>query len=142
MSAAKPDRFLLDTSAVLVLTDEDPGWDFVESLLERARDGEIEVVLCAVSLMELYYVALREQGEDPAARLVALVKAWPISWIYPDERMLLAAGRLKAHHRLSFADAVVAAAAARRRAVLVHRDPEFEGLAAAVARQALPYRER
>jgi predicted nucleic acid-binding protein len=90
--------------------------------------------------MELYYVALREQGEDPAARLVALVKAWPISWIYPDERMLLAAGRLKAHHRLSFADAVVAAAAARRRAVLVHRDAEFESLAAAVSRQALPFR--
>jgi predicted nucleic acid-binding protein len=138
VSATRGDRFLLDTSAVLALTDEEPGWDLVEGLLDRAHAGEIEVALCAVTLMELYYVSLREQGEDSAGRLVALVKAWPISWIFPDERMLLAAGRLKAFHRLSFADAVVAAAAARRGAVLIHRDPELAGLGNAVAQQALP----
>lgn len=140
MSATKGDRYLLDTSAVLALTDEEPGWDRVEELLDRALEGEIEVSLCAVTLMELYYVTLREQGEDPAARLIALVKAWPISWIFPDERMLLAAGRLKAFHRLSFADAVVAAAAARRGAILVHKDPELAGLDGELAQRALPMR--
>lgn len=138
MSATKADRFLLDTSAVLALTDEEPGWQVVEALLDRALAGEIEVTLAAVSLMELYYVALREQGEDSAARLVALVKAWPISWIYPDERLLLAAGRLKAAHRLSLAEALVAAAATRRRAILVHKDPELSTLGGEVSQCELP----
>src|SRR5262245_4209071 len=30
-----------------------------------------------MSLMELYYITLRERGEDEATRLVALVKSWP-----------------------------------------------------------------
>jgi len=63
------DRYVLDTSAVLALTDQEDGWEQAEELLNRATDGEIEVVICAVSLMELYYITLQEQGEDPAARL-------------------------------------------------------------------------
>jgi hypothetical protein len=35
--------------------------------------------------MEVYYITLMEQGEDEAARLLALVKSWPVVWVYPDE---------------------------------------------------------
>ena len=38
---------------------------------------------------------MREKGEDEAVRLLALVKAWPLEWVYPDEDVLLQAGRLK-----------------------------------------------
>ena len=76
--------------------------------------------------MEIYYITLQEQGEDRAAHLVSLVKAWPVRWVYPDERTLLLAGRFKAFHRLSFADAVIAGSARLREAVLVHKDPELE----------------
>ena len=41
-----------------------------------------------MSLMELYYITLRERGEDEATRLIALVKSWPVVWIYPDEKIL------------------------------------------------------
>ena len=83
------ERYLLDTSAVLAFTDQEDGFEKVEELLERATSGEADVVACAVSLMEVYYITLQEQGEDQAAQLVGLVKSWPIRWIYPDEKALL-----------------------------------------------------
>jgi predicted nucleic acid-binding protein len=135
------ERYLLDTSAVLSLTDQEDGSERVEELLDRATAGEVEVEVCAVSLMELYYITLQEQGEDQAIHLVGLVKSWPIQWIYPDERMLLFAGRLKAFHRLSFADAVIAGVAKLREAVLVHKDPEFEALAGEIPLLSLPYKQ-
>jgi predicted nucleic acid-binding protein len=91
--------------------------------------------------MELHYITLREQGEDLAAHLVSLVKSWPVRWIYPDERMFLFAGRIKAFHRLSFADAVIASLAKLHEAVLVHKDPEFETLADEVSLLRLPYKQ-
>lgn len=74
-------------------------------------------------LMEIFYTALREKGEDEAVRLLALVKAWPLEWVYPDEEMLLQAGRPKASFRLSVVDALIAAVARLRHATLVHKDP-------------------
>jgi predicted nucleic acid-binding protein len=134
------ERYLLDTSAVLTLTDQEDGFEEVEALLDRAAGGAAEVEVSAISLMELYYITLQEQGEDQASHLVSLVKAWPVHWVYPDERILLFAGRLKAFNRLSFADAVIAGSARLREAVLVHKDPEFETLAGEVVLLGLPYK--
>lgn len=136
------ERFLLDTSAILALTDQEEGSEQVEALLDQATTGDVEVAVCAMSLMELFYITLQEEGEDQAARLVALVKAWPVRWIYPDERVLLFAGRLKAFHRLSFADALIAGTAKLDGSVLVHKDPEFEAVAEEVPLQGLPYKRR
>jgi ribonuclease VapC len=61
-------------------------------------------------------------------------------WIYPDERVLLFAGRLKAFHRLSFADALIAGSAKLNDSVLVHKDPEFEAVAQEVPLLGLPYK--
>jgi predicted nucleic acid-binding protein len=134
------ERFVLDTSAIFTLTDQEDGSTEVEALLDRATAGDFDVAVCSISLMELYYVALQEQGEEAAARLVAWVKAWPVTWVPPDERDLLLGGRFKAFHRLSFADALIAAVACSRGATLVHKDPEFEALASQLALLALPYR--
>jgi len=136
------ERFLLDTSAILALTDQEEGFEQVEALLDRATTGAVEVAICAMSLMELFYITLQEEGEDQAARLVALVKAWPVRWIYPDERVLLFAGRLKAFHHLSFADALIAGTARLDGSVLVHKDPEFEAVAEEIPLLGLPYKRR
>jgi ribonuclease VapC len=133
-------RYVLDTSAIFTLTDAEEGAEQVESLLEAARANTCQLTVCSISLMELYYITLREQEEDAAARLIALVKSWPVVWVYPDERTLLQAARLKASHRLSLADAMIAAVTKLRRATLVHKDPEFEALAQEVDLLPLPYK--
>ena len=50
-----------------------------------------------------------------------------------DEPILLTAGRLKAEHRVSLADALIAAFALRAGAALVHKDPEYDALAGVYA---------
>lgn len=134
------ERYVLDTSAILAFTDNEEGADEVQRLLEAARARQCVIDVCAISLMELAYITEREQGEDEAARLVALVKAWPITWVYPDEKTLLQAAKLKATHRLSVADALIAAVAKLSHATLVHKDPEFEALASQLALRSLPFK--
>lgn len=140
MPDAEP--YLLDTSAIFCLTDQEDGFERVDGLLRKADRGDFLVAICAVSLMEVYYISLQEQGEDLAAYLISILKAWPIEWAYPDETALLLAGRIKASHRLSFADALIAGVAQLRKAVLVHKDPEFEALAGELKLEALPYKSR
>jgi ribonuclease VapC len=134
------ERYLLDTSALLAFTDAEEGANEVERLLQKARAGRCHLLICSITLMELFYTTLREQGEDGAARLVAFIKSWPVSWVYPDEKVLLQAGKLKATYHLSVADALIAAVAKLHRAVLVHKDPELQALRAEVRLFSLPFK--
>ena len=136
------DAYVLDTSAILALTDREDGWEDVQRLLRNAQAGDCEAMACAISLMEIYYIAIRETGDDAAAKLIALVRSWPVTWIYPDEKTFLLAGKLKASHRLSLADALVAAVANLRNAILVHKDPELESLADNIRLVSLPYKKK
>jgi len=132
------ERYVLDTSAIFAFTDQEEGASQVERILDLAGKDQCRVEICSASLMELYYTTLQEVGEDQAARLLGMVKSWPIHWVFPDEQTLLLAGRFKARHRLSFADAQIAATAKRNDATLVHKDPEFAALAAEVRVIELP----
>lgn len=135
------DLYVLDTSAIFTYTDQEEGAEEVERLLRAAQRNECRLEACSISLMELYYISLREQGEDGAARLVALVKAWPMDWIYPDEMTLLQAGRLKASYRMSLVDALIAAVAKLHNATLVHKDPEMEALMDELLLLGLPFKK-
>lgn len=134
--------YVLDTSAILAFTDQEEGAEEVERLLEAARAKKCQLEACSISLMELYYSALRAMSEDEAAQLIALVKFWPVAWVYPDEKILLQAGRLKASRRLSVADALIAAVAKLHQATLVHKDPELEALANEIPLLSLPFKKK
>jgi len=136
------DLYVLDTSAIFAFSDQEKGADQVEALLKEATVGKCLLIACSISLMEVYYVTRMEEGEDKAAELVALVKSWPVEWIYPDERTLLQAGKLKAAYRLSIADALIAAVAKLRQAILVHKDPELANLADEVRLLNLPFKKK
>lgn len=132
------ERFLLDTSAILTLLEDEQGADRVESLLR-----EEETLLPFLALLETYYISLQEQPEDIADRRYALLKQLPTTILWDiDEPTLLTAGRFKALHHISLADALIAAFAAQQAAILVHKDPEMAALAGAVELEALPYKKR
>ncbi len=54
----------------------------------------------------------------------------------------LIADRFQRHYTLSLADAIIAAFAARRNSILVHKDLDFESIASLVRQGALPYKTR
>jgi predicted nucleic acid-binding protein len=130
--------YVLDTSAILTLLEDEEGAQRVESLLRRE-----EMLLPFLTLLETYYITLQEQSEDVADQRYALLKQLPATILWNvDEPTLLTAGRLKASYHLSLADALIAAFAVRHRAVLVHKDPEMAALSKIVQVETLPYKKQ
>jgi len=120
----------------MTFLEDEEGAQRVETILR-----EEQVLLPFLTLLETYYITLQEQSEDVADRRYALLKQLPAMILWDvDEPTLLTAGRLKAAHRLSLADALIAAMAVRHQAVLVHKDPEIAALSEIVQLETLPYK--
>lgn len=125
--------YLLDTSALFAFIEDEDGADRVEEILRSKK-----VILPFVVLMEIYYVSLQEQGEEAALQRYAQVKNLNAEGIDTvPESVLLRAGRFKAMHRVSFADALIASFAGERGAVLVHKDPEYLALKEEILQEPL-----
>jgi predicted nucleic acid-binding protein len=119
------------------LIEDEDGADRVQALLT-----EEQVLIPWSALMEVYYITLQERRQAEADQRYALIKLLPATILWNvEEAVLLTAGNLKAQYRLSFADALVAAFAAQHKAILLHKDPEFEPLADQVTLEALPYKK-
>ena len=132
---SKP-RYLLDTSAVLTFLEDEEGAERVEMLLRQE-----EILIPYLVLLETHYITMRERTEDIADERYALLKQLPVTFLWEmDEQTLLTAAQLKARHRLSLADAQIAAYATRNQAILVHKDPEYESLSRVVQLETLPYK--
>ena len=117
--------WLLDTSALLTLRDDEPGAARVAQLLAAAATGREACLACFVSLMELTYRVWLDEDEAAARLAHAQCLSLPLTWVHETPDLLLQAASFKARFRMSFADAWVAAAAAQATAVLVHKDPEL-----------------
>ncbi|OGR96497.1 MAG: hypothetical protein A2V88_09545 [Elusimicrobia bacterium RBG_16_66_12] len=131
--------FVLDTSALLCLKENEPGAAEVEAIL-RQGGKKGTVFISFMSVMELSYVLEQEQGETAARQGVLQLKQLPIQIVESDEPLGLAAARIKAGYKLSVADAWIAATAERLGATLVHKDPEFKHLAKLVRLRDLPWK--
>lgn len=124
---------VLDTSALIALLEDEAGADAVERVIHRE-----EPYVCFISLMEILYVSIREMGQESAGIAYDILKAMPMRVVESDEDLRLRAARFKAEHRLSLADAWIAATAERLGAVLVHKDPEFDALSGRLRMLRLP----
>ncbi len=130
------ERYVLDTSALLTLIEDEAGAERVEQVLRQEQ-----VFLPWVVLLETYYVTQQERGQIEADQRYAYIKRLPVTILWnADEPILLIAARIKAGHRLSLADAIIAAFAIREGATLLHKDPEFEAIADQVPLETLPYK--
>ena len=101
-------------------------------------DGHTALHSSFISLTELEYIALQKFGPDKTRDLLESVDDKPVRWHQSDRALCSVAAKVKAAHRVSFADAFVAATALRLNAVLVHKDPEFNPLASLITLHALP----
>lgn len=126
-------RLLFDTSALLTLRDDEPGADRVAGLL---RDPRATCLACFMTRMEILYRVWKDEGETAGRLALQQCLALPLDWVEFSDELLLRAAEIKARNALSLADAWIAAAAMDNDAVLVHKDPEFEGLA--LAQEVLP----
>ena len=118
-------RFLLDTSALLTLRDDEPGTDLVAALL---RDPDAKCLACFMTRMEILYRVWKDEGELAGKLALQQCLALPVNWVELSDELLRRAAEIKALNAFSLADAWIAAAAIEHDAVLVHKDPEFKAL--------------
>ncbi len=127
-------KFVLDTSALFSLIEEEAGKERVAQILQKE-----EFILPFVTLLEIHYITQQEQGLPEADRRYAVLKQSNVLWSF-DEPTLLTAARLKAKNHISIADSMIAAVAIQNHATLVHKDPEYERLSEELELEALPYK--
>ena len=121
-------RFLLDTSALLVHFRQELGWERVQALFEQ--EGT-EILAASVSLTE-FARRLRELGATPAGALQTVQDYGALldDIVTVDEKVALEAFNLGCETvpRLPLVDALIAATARERDACLVHRDGHMAGI--------------
>ena len=132
--------YVLDTSAWLTLIEDEGGAEIVQSLLEKAGAGSIKMFTSFMSFMEVFYITLQDRDIYEAKIRLNLMGSLPITRVESTEPLGLIASKLKAGHRLSVADAWIAALAEEKGSILVHKDPEFEQLEDTLSVQKLPYK--
>ena len=132
--------YIFDTSAFIALTNEEQGCDTVLSLISLSRSKKNTIYASFITFTEIYYIILRRKGEKPAKETIAFIRTLPIEQVHSNEQLALSAGKIKAAFRLSLADAFVAATALEKKAILVHKDPEFEVLSKDIQMMPLPYK--
>lgn len=129
-------RYVLDTSALLTLRDDEPGAERVAEVLNLAAKGKTRCYGCFISLMEVLYRVWRDEDEASGRLAYQQCLALPVEWVRDSEALLLMAAEMKALYPLSLADAWIAACARIHGAVLMHKGPEFNALP--IEQEALP----
>ena len=132
-----PNRYLLDTSALLTLIGDEEGADRVQEIIEAD-----EAVVPWMALLEVHYITRQGRGLREADLRYAQIQQLPVRLLLEmDEPTLLTASRFKAEYPLSLADALIAASASLHDCVLLHKDPEYESLSEQIEQELLPYKQ-
>ncbi len=123
-------RYLFDTSALLAHFRKEPGWEAVQALFERA---DAEIIITSITLTE-FGRRLRDLGADDEAILSSLTNYQLLfgEIVAIDSTIALdalAIGRATPK-RLPLVDALIAAAARSRSAILTHRDEHLRAIPA------------
>ncbi len=117
---------VLDTFALVRFFKKEQGSERVKALLITATRGKTPVLMSEISAGELYYIVARKLGAERAEEIVASLSAIPITLLPTTWELTLAAARLKAQWRLSYADCFTLASALEQHAAVVTGDPEFQ----------------
>lgn len=132
--------YVLDSSALLAYLTNEPGADQVGDLLEQAKHRRCRLLVPFMVFMETCYRIWQLGGEEAAKRTFADLSHLPVQRVDVEERSLWLACEMKAVHRLSVGDAWVLAIALAHKAILVHKDPDFESVSHLVNLVSLPYK--
>ena len=111
--------YILDSSAIVTYLAGEKGADKVGDLLTSSA-------LPFLVFSELFYVVWKKKGKAKADEVFALVKSWGLPVLWPNERIVLSAGRLKAVYNLGLADSYIAAFAIDKGKPLITFDRDYQ----------------
>jgi predicted nucleic acid-binding protein len=117
---------VLDSYSLISYIEGEAGKDTMIDIFRAARDSGKTCLLSAVNWGEVYYITLREAGQQRAEEVAHLISTLPIHIVPADLDLAKQAAILKASKRMSYADCFAAALAKHRRIELVTGDKEFK----------------
>jgi len=124
-----PQRIVLDAWALLALIfGEEPAAGKVKSLVEQYGAKSSAVHVSWINLGEVFYTIARKKGMETAEAVLQDILELPARFHEPGRNDILAASRIKATCRLSYADAFAVSLADRQDAAVCTGDPEILAL--------------
>jgi predicted nucleic acid-binding protein len=128
VSEADKFDFILDAWALLAHFGNETGAERVREVLKSAEENGCTVGISIINVGEVAYITERERGLVRAHEVLAVLRSLPIRTLPADEKVVLTAAHIKAHHRLSYADALAAATTQLFGKKLLTGDPELRAL--------------
>jgi len=126
MQTKSPKKIVLDAWAVLALIfGEEPAAGVIKRLFDREDIARSYINISWINLGEVYYIVSRSKGREAAADVLDDIHLLPLTLHEPSKADILAAAKLKAEHKLSYADAFAVSLAQNLRGTLFTGDPEI-----------------
>ncbi|MFH0772650.1 MAG: type II toxin-antitoxin system VapC family toxin [Candidatus Omnitrophota bacterium] len=117
---------ILDAYGLLVFLEKEAGYEKVEQSFVTAVEKDKYLLMTSVNFGEVYYIVLRECGQDKAREIEKIIGTLPVEIIDVDIQLAREAARFKAHHKLSYADCFAAALAKLHKGEVITGDKEFK----------------
>ena len=138
MRRGSSDVWVLDSYALLVLLQLEPGFEKVKELLHEAEKGEAEVWMSLINLGEVAYTIERRYDRGRLEEFLIYLSASPIRLADVTYERVLAAAHVKANYRVSYADAFAISLAEELGAAVLTGDPQFKEVEGVIRVEWLP----
>jgi uncharacterized protein len=135
-------EYVFDTSALLTYIENEEGIETVESLLMKTLNEDGKIFISTVTMIEVFYISIQEQGRNVAEERLSLIETLPLIQESLTPNITKIIGEMKAAKSMSFADCCIAGLSKSKKAILVHKDPEFEQLEDEIKQLKLPYKKK
>lgn len=117
---------ILDAHGLLVFLEKEAGFEKVESFFVNAVEKDNYLLMTSVNYGEVYYIVLRECGQEKAHEIEKIIKTLPIEIVDVDIQLAREAARFKVIKKISYADCFAAALAKLHRGEVITGDKEFK----------------
>mgnify|MGYP001560183208 CR=1 FL=1 len=129
--------YVLDTSALLALWNDEEGADAVEYIL---RSGAL-IYISFMTFMEGRYRLWKSVSKDESNEFSKYLELLPIKRVNINDLIFEKSVEIKATNNLSVCDSWIISTAIATNSILVHKDPEFMQVKKKVKLKTLPYKE-
>ena len=116
---------VVDSWAMVAWVQDEPAASTVESFLQEADSGNIELVMSWLNVAETFYILAKRKSPQLAEEFLSRLPSLPIRIVLPDEDAIMVAARIKAAHPVAFGDAFAIALAQAERASVITGDDEI-----------------
>jgi len=119
---------ILDAYALIAFLEKEPGFEKIQSLFVEAVEKDNNLFMTSVNYGEVYYIVLRECGQEKANEIERIIQGLPLEIIDVDLNLAKEAAKFKATKKISYADCFAAALAKIQKGELVTGDKEFKAI--------------